>query len=252
MEGKNIVEEAQDSKAVTSYVRHTNWSLVKIEKFIVHCVSRLMGKLLGSHNGTNRGNTFEESQNLYKGDVLDMNDVQDLLNAPNSFDGIPFNSYPLVITFRKFLIMLDRTVGDSHFIRFQKLWRLSCGKRPKDPLSTAAYNFYSIKGRSKEKDEKMKNAKGEYDLADLVIDLHHRLEVIQYTGDEMDFVCVDEVEALTMLQITLLKYLCRNVNSGFVFSTNTAQTIAKGIDFRFQDIRFLFYKEFISRVKINV
>lgn len=47
MEGKNIVEEAQDSKAVTRYVRHTNWFQVKIEKFIVHCVSGLMGKLLG-------------------------------------------------------------------------------------------------------------------------------------------------------------------------------------------------------------
>ncbi|KAE8648072.1 hypothetical protein Csa_018863 [Cucumis sativus] len=272
---------------------------------------------------SNGGNVFKETQNLCKADVLDMNDVQDLLDVPNSFDGIPANSFPLVITFRKFLIMLDRTVGDSYFIRFQKQWRLSGGK-PKDSLSRAAYNFIvskevtvknfassywsyfdscltykldavvvfneiisQIKGGLGAKDaldgklskldytrlskgqstlsrkqreriydifldyEKMKNAKGEYDLADLVIDLHRRLKVFRYTGDHMDFVYVDEVQALTMMQITLLKYLCKNVNSGFVFSSNTTQTIAKGIDFRFQDIRFLFYKEFISGVKTD-
>lgn len=270
---------------------------------------------------SNGGNILEENQNFIEVDVFDMDDAQDLLDFPNSFDGLPFNSYPLVITFRKFLIMLDRTVGDSYFVRFHKQWKLSCGKL-RDPLSTAAYNFMiskevnvktfassywsyfdcrltnkldavmvfneiisQIKGGSGVKEardgrlskldytqlskgrsalrrkqreriydiflnyEKMKNEKGEYDLADLVIDLHHRLESFQYTGDQMDFVYVDEVQALSMMQITLLKYLCGNVNSGFVFSSNTAQTIAKGIDFRFQDIRFLFYKEFISRVK---
>lgn len=254
---------------------------------------------------------------------MDMDDAQDLLDVPNSFDGIPFSSYPLVITFRKFLIMVDRTVGDSFLVRFLKQWKLSCGK-PRDPLSTAAYNFIEskevtvkkfassywsyfdgcltnnldavmvfneiisqikgglgaketpdgrlskldytrlAKGRStlswKQREriydifldyERMKNEKGEYDLADLVIDLHHRLKCSQYTGDQMDYVYVDEVQALTMMEIALLKYLCGNVSSGFVFSSNTAQTIAKGIDFRFHDIRFLFYKEFISRVKTD-
>ncbi|XP_031742058.1 uncharacterized protein LOC101214394 isoform X2 [Cucumis sativus] len=269
------------------------------------------------------GNILEENQSFNRVDVLDMDDAQDLLNVPNSFDGIPFNSYPLVMTFRKFLMMLDRTVGDSYFFRFQKQWKLSCGK-PRDPLSTAGYNFIvskevsvksfassywsyfnghltkkldavvvfneiisqikgglgakealdgrvskldytrPAKGRStlsrKQREriydifldyEKMKKEKGEYDLADLVSDLHHRLKGFQYTGDQMDFVYVDEAQALTMMEITLLKYLCGNVGSGFVFSSNTAQTITKSIDFRFQDIRFLFYKEFISRVKTD-
>ncbi|XP_023515693.1 uncharacterized protein LOC111779783 isoform X1 [Cucurbita pepo subsp. pepo] len=269
------------------------------------------------------GNILEENQKFNKVGVMDMDDAQDLLDVPNSFDGIPFSSYPLVITFRKFLIMVDRTVGDSFLVRFLKQWKLSCGK-PRDPLSTAAYNFIEskevtvkkfassywsyfdgcltnnldavmvfneiisqikgglgaketpdgrlskldytrlAKGRStlswKQREriydifldyERMKNEKGEYDLADLVIDLHHRLKCSQYTGDQMDYVYVDEVQALTMMEIALLKYLCGNVSSGFVFSSNTAQTIAKGIDFRFHDIRFLFYKEFISRVKTD-
>lgn len=272
---------------------------------------------------SNGGNILEENQTFNRVDVLDMDDAQDLLDVPNSFDGIPFNSYPLVMTFRKFLMMLDTTVGDSYFFRFQKQWKLSCGK-PRDPLSTAAYNFIvskevtvksfassywsyfsghltkkldavvvfneiisqikgglgakeALDGRLSKLDytqpamdrstlsrkqreriydifldyEKMKKEKGEYDLADLVSDLHHRLKGFQYTGDQMDFVYVDEAQALTMMEIALLKYLCGNVGSGFVFSSNTAQTIAKSIDFRFQDIRFLFYQEFVSRVKTD-
>ncbi|KAL0539958.1 hypothetical protein IC582_024180 [Cucumis melo] len=272
---------------------------------------------------SNGGNILEENQTFNRVDVLDMDDAQDLLDVPNSFDGIPFNSYPLVMTFRKFLMMLDTTVGDSYFFRFQKQWKLSCGK-PRDPLSTAAYNFIvskevtvksfassywsyfsghltkkldavvvfneiisqikgglgakeALDGRLSKLDytqpamdrstlsrkqreriydifldyEKMKKEKGEYDLADLVSDLHHRLKGFQYTGDQMDFVYVDEAQALTMMEIALLKYLCGNVGSGFIFSSNTAQTIAKSIDFRFQDIRFLFYQEFISRVKTD-
>ena len=93
--------------------------------------------------------------------------------------------------------------------------------------------------------EKMKMERGEFDLADLVIDLHHRLRQQRYMGDEMDFVYIDEVQDLTMRQIALFKYVCRNVNEGFVFSGDTAQTIARGIDFRFQDIRSLFYNEFV-------
>ena len=92
---------------------------------------------------------------------------------------------------------------------------------------------------------------GEYDLADLVTDLHHRLRENKYEGNMMDFVYIDEVQDLTMRQIALFKYICRNVNDGFVFSGDTAQTIAKGIDFRFEDIRCLFYKEFVMRSRCD-
>jgi superfamily I DNA/RNA helicase len=61
----------------------------------------------------------------------------------------------------------------------------------------------------------------------------------------MDFVYIDEVQDLTMRQIALFKHICRNVDEGFVFCGDTAQTIARGIDFRFEDIRSLFYKEFV-------
>ncbi|PWA59212.1 uvrD-like Helicase, ATP-binding domain, P-loop containing nucleoside triphosphate hydrolase [Artemisia annua] len=94
--------------------------------------------------------------------------------------------------------------------------------------------------------EKMKSERGEYDLGDLVNDIHHRLKEGKYKGDQMDFVYIDEVQDLSMRQISLFKYICQNVDEGFTFAGDTAQTIARGVDFRFQDIRFLFYKEFLS------
>ncbi|KDP32609.1 hypothetical protein JCGZ_13159 [Jatropha curcas] len=83
--------------------------------------------------------------------------------------------------------------------------------------------------------EKMKIANGDFDTADFVIDLHLRLSNGKYEGDIMDFVYIDEVQDLTMRQIALFKHICRNVTEGFIFSGDTAQTIARGIDFRTLD-----------------
>ncbi|GMJ04494.1 hypothetical protein HRI_004118600 [Hibiscus trionum] len=97
--------------------------------------------------------------------------------------------------------------------------------------------------------EKMKGANGEFDMADVVNDLHSRLRNERYEGDIMDFVYIDEVQDLTMRQIALFKHVCLNVSEGFVFCGDTAQTIARGIDFRFEDIRSLFYEEFVLQSK---
>ncbi|XP_061990633.1 uncharacterized protein LOC133709044 [Rosa rugosa] len=99
--------------------------------------------------------------------------------------------------------------------------------------------------------EKMKTRNGEYDIADFVIDIHRRLQREKYKGDEINFVYIDEVQDLTISQIMLFKHICSNVEEGFVFSGDTAQTISKGIDFRFQDIRHLFYKKFVLDSRSN-
>ena len=251
----------------------------------------------------------------------DFDDASHFKDIPDSFVDVPAKSYPLVITFNKFLIMLDATVGNSYFERFHEARKLSNGRisgssvalqsfiRLKEvnyeKFSTSYWPRFNtqqtkmldssrvfteiishIKGGpqaveagdgklsredyvllsdvrvsclSKQKREiiydifqnyeKMKNEKGEFDFSDLVIDLHHRFRVERYKGDEMNFVYVDEVQDLTLSQLTLFKYICKNVEEGFVFSGDTAQTIAKGIDFRFQDIRSLFYKKFVLESK---
>ncbi|MCL7036921.1 hypothetical protein MKW94_011187, partial [Papaver nudicaule] len=239
-------------------------------------------------------------------------------DIPDSFRDAPPESFPLVITFQDFLMLLDKSSGNSYFDRFSDIRELSkseistsrsfalcalrrtkevnyerfnssywphfncqttkkldssmvfieiishikggliAGRLPDDKLSREDYILLSegrVSSISKERRdmiydifleyEKKKIQNDEFDLADFVIDLHCRLKAGCYEGEEMDFVYIDEVQDLTMRQIGLFKYICRNFVEGFVFSGDTAQTIAGGVDFRFQDARSLFYNEFI-------
>ncbi|PHT64507.1 hypothetical protein T459_31661 [Capsicum annuum] len=263
------------------------------------------------------GGSFWAESSFETDDLDGMTRFRDI---PNSFIDIPCKNYPLVITFHKFLMMLDGSVGSSYFDRFNLKWkpskdkslravavetfirekeinygRFCCsywphfrsqltknldpsrvyieimshikgGERARDfrdgKLSRDAYVSMSKKRVSNLSDEKreglydiflayekMKVKRGEFDVSDLVNDLHLRLKRHPLGGDKMDFVYIDEVQDLTMRQLSLFKYICRNVDEGFVFSGDTAQTIARGIDFRFQDIRSLFYTEFVMDSK---
>ncbi|XP_019165856.1 PREDICTED: uncharacterized protein LOC109161799 isoform X2 [Ipomoea nil] len=253
-------------------------------------------------------------------DLDDLDGFSHFKDIPNSFVDIPDSKYPLVITFHKFLMMLDGTLGSSYFDRFLDTSNLSLDSMSRaatvesfirtkgvsfdhfcclywphfnsqltknlDPSRVFTEIISHIKGglqvcetdgaklthegyismsenrtstlNEKKREviydiflgyEKMKMERGEFDLADLVNDLHLRLKSENLNGDKMDFVYIDEVQDLTMRQISLFKYICKNVNEGFVFSGDTAQTIARGIDFRFEDVRTLFYEEFIMKLK---
>ncbi|XP_062004037.1 uncharacterized protein LOC133721436 [Rosa rugosa] len=253
---------------------------------------------------------FDEEESQFK-------DIQD------SFHDISSSSYPLVITFYKFLMMLDGTLSNSYFARFcnaslpHSQFRNSGSVMFQAFIRTKEVNYERfsssywphfntqltknldvarvfteiishIKGGlgaieacdgklsredyvklsegrasnlSKQKREqiyeifqdyeKKKMGNGEFDLADFVNDLQRRLKHEKYVGDQMDFIYIDEVQDLTMSQIALFKHMCNNVDEGFVFSGDTAQTIARGIDFRFQDIRHLFYKKFVLESRSN-
>ena len=52
-----------------------------------------------------------------------------------------------------------------------------------------------------------------------------------------------------MTQIALLKYVCHNVEVGFVFYGNTTQTIARGVNLRLEHIQTLFYTKFVLGTK---
>ncbi|GMI87573.1 hypothetical protein HRI_002426600, partial [Hibiscus trionum] len=261
------------------------------------------------------GGNFSQESALQ--DVDDMDGAAQFKDIPDSFVDILTESYPLVITLQKFLIMLDGTIGNSFFEKFydaRELSNLEVGNAPtlvRNCMRTREVNFEKfcsvywphfnarltnkldssrvyteimsyIKGGLKSGDscdgrlnkddyvklsegrastlslperemvydifqdyEKMKRENGEFDLDDVVNDLHRRLQNERYEGDIMDFVYIDEVQDLTMRQISLFKHVCKNVSEGFVFCGDTAQTIARGIDFRFEDTRSLFYEEFV-------
>ncbi|XP_057452229.1 uncharacterized protein LOC130744053 [Lotus japonicus] len=280
----------------------------KLCQGVKHHIVRLKRSICGS-NVSAETNPTEE-------DIFDVDTSSQFKNIPDSFSNLPANSYPLVITFQKFLMMLDGTLGNSYFERFSGL----CSHSPNlgvksvaletfirkkevtydrfhslywphfnsqytktlDPSRVFSEIMSHIKGGmqamehgdgklscesylslsenrgsslSKQKREmiygiyesyeKMKMGRGDFDLADIVADLHLRLRTRRYEGDELHFVYIDEVQDLTMSQIDLFKYVCPNVEEGFVFCGDTAQTIARGIDFRFQDIKSLFYKKFV-------
>ncbi|KAI3685051.1 hypothetical protein L6452_34283 [Arctium lappa] len=236
-------------------------------------------------------------------------------DIPDHFIHLPHDAYPLIITFHKFLLMLDGTVGTSYFERFpcirkhgtsrlvflehkmrsmdvtyekfcSRYWPHFNEKLTKNLYPSMVYTeiMSVIKGGLTTGDqapsgilsrddyvalcdgrtsildaqkrqiiyaiflqyEKKKTEKGDFDLADLVNDLHQRLEVDGYNGDPIDYVYIDEVQDLSMRQIALFKYVCTNVHEGFAFCGDTAQAIAKGIGFRFEDIRCLFFRMFLS------
>jgi hypothetical protein len=253
-------------------------------------------------------NVFAESSPIEED--VDVDTSIQFKNIPDSLVNLPANSYPLVITFLKFLMMLDGSLGNSYFERFGvKSVALEALMRKKevtydkfvsiywphfnsqytktlDPSRVFSEIMSHIKGGmqalehgdgklsresyvslsenrasslSKQKREmiynlyqsyeKMKMLRGDFDLADIVADLHLRLRTKRYEGDELHFVYIDEVQDLTMSQIALFKYVCPNVEEGFVFCGDTAQTIARGIDFRFQDIKSLFYNKFVLESK---
>ncbi|KAG9442386.1 hypothetical protein H6P81_018240 [Aristolochia fimbriata] len=268
------------------------------------------------------GNVSSSSGSSEMHDISD--NYIDFSDIPDCLLNVPRKHFPLVVTFRKFLMMLDGTVLNSFFDKFCSSIKLAVdGNGDSKPLalqelierkevnyarfSAAYWPHFSVQLTSKldpstvytqimshikgglgmgisydgildrvgyvnlsetristlncEQREriydifldyqKKKLERGEYDLSDLVIDLHHRLRMDGYNGDEVHFVYIDEVQDLTMRQIALFKYVCKNFDEGFVFAGDTAQTIARGIDFRFQDIRSLFYREFFSDVKTD-
>ncbi|XP_031387073.1 TPR and ankyrin repeat-containing protein 1-like [Punica granatum] len=252
-------------------------------------------------------------------DVDFSNKADQFEDIPDSFIDIPSKSYPLVITFSKFLMMLDGSIGVSYFERFPQsrdICREKVGAarslalqaflqekevnyekfcavywphfnerltRNLDPsrvfteiishikgslhvgsfcsgrlsrtdyvsLSDGRGSHLTQKERHKVYDvfleyEKKKLERGEFDLSDVVNDLHSRLGCKKIRGDDMDYVYIDEVQDLTMRQIGLFKYVSHNFEEGFVFSGDTAQTIGRGIDFKFEDVRRLFYNYFMQ------
>lgn len=56
--------------------------------------------------------------------------------------------------------------------------------------------------------EELKTKRGEFDWGDLVNYLQNRFQEMEYSGDYMDFVYIDEAQDLSMRSIILLKKIC--------------------------------------------
>ncbi|KAL1535322.1 hypothetical protein AAHA92_28117 [Salvia divinorum] len=268
---------------------------VTVSPKLCHAVKKNVAQMKSIATENNTGH------NTFTG-MYDVDEVSEFKDIPDTFVGIQQEKYPLIITFHKFLMMLDGSLGKSYFQRFPLVrdsphfgdrrsvalqsflrnnevtydrfssiyWPHFNAKLKKSIDASRVYTeiISHIKGgpleggasdykRSRqdyislsesristlyveqreaiydifENYEKMKLERGEFDLADFVSDIHLRLNKEVLAGDKMDFVYIDEVQDLTTRQISLFRYICYNVEEGFMFSGDTAQTIARGIDF---------------------
>ena len=96
--------------------------------------------------------------------------------------------------------------------------------------------------------QRIKRSLGMFDEADVVYSIYHRLEhhIPSWSIHE---IYVDETQDFTQAELSVIIRSCRNPNRLF-FTGDTAQSIMRGIAFRFSDLRSLFYymKESVKSV----
>ena len=80
-----------------------------------------------------------------------------------------------------------------------------------------------------------------FDECDLVLNLHQRLKNIKDVSWSIHSVYIDEVQDFTQAELAIFISCCRDPNSMF-FTGDTAQSIMRGIAFRFEDLRSCFHR----------
>lgn len=80
-----------------------------------------------------------------------------------------------------------------------------------------------------------------FDECDLVHHIHSRLKIVQDLSWSIHSFYIDEVQDFTQAELTLYLLCCRHPNSLF-FTGDTAQSIMKGVSFRFQELRTIFHE----------
>ena len=90
-----------------------------------------------------------------------------------------------------------------------------------------------------------------FDECDLIMDLHQRLKATTDVVWSIHSVYVDEVQDFTQAELAIFIHSCRDPNSMF-FTGDTAQSIMRGIAFRFQDLRNHFYMLNSKNVSVSV
>lgn len=97
--------------------------------------------------------------------------------------------------------------------------------------------------------QRIKRSLGMFDEADVVHHIYHRLEH-RIPSWSIHEIYVDETQDFTQAELSVIIRSCRNPNRLF-FTGDTAQSIMRGIAFRFSDLRSLFYymKESVKLVR---
>ena len=112
----------------------------------------------------------------------------------------------------------------------------SLGKKKAPNFSAdrkVVYDLYRVYQRER-------SSKRMFDEADLVYNIHKRLQLITSPEWSVHQIYVDETQDFTQAELSLLIRCCRSPNELF-FTGDTAQSIMRGISFRFNDLKSLFH-----------
>ncbi|EKX52227.1 hypothetical protein GUITHDRAFT_102129 [Guillardia theta CCMP2712] len=90
--------------------------------------------------------------------------------------------------------------------------------------------------------EEEKTSLGAYDLCDVVFHIWSTMQRKEYAGKKIHSIYVDETQDFTQAELRLMLRVCEGKNDMF-FCGDTAQTIASGVAFRFEDLRAIFKSE---------
>ena len=88
--------------------------------------------------------------------------------------------------------------------------------------------------------QRVRSSNRMFDEADLVFNIHRRLQTIAAPEWSIHQFYVDETQDFTQAELSLLIRCCRFPNDLF-FTGDTAQSIMRGIAFRFNDLKSLFH-----------
>ena len=88
--------------------------------------------------------------------------------------------------------------------------------------------------------ERIRKSSNMFDENDLVFHLYHRLRQCRVPVWSIHKLYVDETQDFTQAELMLLIRCCRDPN-GIFLTGDTAQSVMRGISFRFEDLKSLFY-----------
>ena len=80
-----------------------------------------------------------------------------------------------------------------------------------------------------------------FDECDLIHDIYRRLQQVHDVPWSIHSLYIDEVQDFTQAELAVFIHCCRDPNSMF-FTGDTAQSIMRGISFRFEDLRSSFFR----------
>ncbi|KAH9510302.1 hypothetical protein Btru_042714, partial [Bulinus truncatus] len=97
---------------------------------------------------------------------------------------------------------------------------------------------------------KLMKAKNWFDEMDVIFHIYKRMKSMTLIPWNIHAIYTDETQDFSQAELALLVSLCNNSNNMFL-AGDTAQSIMKGISFRFADLKSLFYLEAGKKSKVN-